>query len=35
MHSDGTYAVLQLRATCPLDVATLDGDYKLLFDIDP
>jgi hypothetical protein len=34
-HSDGAYAVLKLRATCPLEVATLDVDYKLLFDIDP
>ena len=34
-HSDGAYAVLKLRATCPVDVVTLDADYKLLFDIDP
>ena len=34
-HSDGAYAVLKLRATCPVDVITLHADYKLLFDIDP
>ena len=34
-HSDGAYAVLRLRATCAADIATLDVDYKLLFDIDP
>ncbi|MDB5960117.1 MAG: hypothetical protein JWP59_1411 [Massilia sp.] len=34
-HSDGAYAVLRLAATCPAEVATLDVDYKLLFDIDP
>jgi len=34
-HSDGAYAVLKLRATCPVDVVTLDADYRLLFDIDP
>ncbi|GGE75839.1 HupE/UreJ family protein [Massilia psychrophila] len=34
-HSDGAYAVLKLRATCPNAVNTLDIDYKLLFDIDP
>jgi len=34
-HSDGAYAVLELRATCPVDVIILDADYRLLFDIDP
>lgn len=34
-HSDGAYAVLTLKAVCPADVATLDVDYRLLFDIDP
>jgi hypothetical protein len=34
-HSDGAYAVLRLAATCPAEVATLDVDYELLFDIDP
>jgi hypothetical protein len=34
-HSDGTYAVLTLNATCPVDVDILDVDYNLLFDIDP
>ena len=34
-HSDGAYAVLKLGAVCPVDVATLNVDYKLLFDIDP
>ncbi|MDB5919545.1 MAG: hypothetical protein JWR40_3779 [Massilia sp.] len=34
-HSDGAYAVLKLKATCTVDVATLEVDYKLLFDIDP
>ena len=34
-HSDGAYAVLKLKAVCAADVATLDVDYKLLFDIDP
>jgi len=34
-HSDGAYAVLKLRATCPVNVVTLDADYRLLFDIDP
>jgi hypothetical protein len=34
-HSDGAYAVLRLKAVCPADVATLEVDYKLLFDIDP
>jgi hypothetical protein len=39
-HSDGAYAVLRLRGACGaevanLDVASLDIDYALLFDIDP
>ena len=34
-HSDGAYAVLKLSAACPVEVTTLDVDYKLLFDIDP
>jgi hypothetical protein len=34
-HSDGAYAVLKLQAICPREVATLDVDYRLLFDIDP
>ena len=34
-HSDGAYAVLRLRGVCAADVATLDIDYRLLFDIDP
>jgi hypothetical protein len=34
-HSDGAYAVMRLHALCPADIATLDVDYKLLFDIDP
>jgi hypothetical protein len=34
-HSDGAYAVMRLRAVCAVDVAALDVDYKLLFDIDP
>lgn len=34
-HSDGAYAVLRLQASCAADVAILDADYRLLFDIDP
>ena len=34
-HSDGAYAVLRLQATCAADIAVLDTDYRLLFDIDP
>jgi hypothetical protein len=34
-HSDGAYAVLRLRGDCAAEVATLDVDYRLLFDIDP
>jgi len=34
-HSDGAYAVLRLHGACGADVARLDVDYGLLFDIDP
>jgi len=34
-HSDGAYAVLRLQAACAADIAMLDIDYRLLFDIDP
>jgi hypothetical protein len=34
-HSDGAYAVMKLHAICPSDPASLDIDYRLLFDIDP
>jgi hypothetical protein len=34
-HSDGAYAVLRLHGDCGADIATLDADYALLFDIDP
>jgi hypothetical protein len=34
-HSDGAYAVLRLEGVCAADVAALDLDYRLLFDIDP
>jgi hypothetical protein len=34
-HSDGAYAVLRLKGMCAADVAKLDIDYRLLFDIDP
>jgi hypothetical protein len=34
-HSDGAYAVLRLRGACAAEVASLDIDYGLLFDIDP
>jgi hypothetical protein len=34
-HSDGTYAVLQMRAHCAAPVTTLNIDYNLFFDIDP
>ena len=34
-HSDGAYAVLRLQAACAGDIARLDIDYRLLFDIDP
>ncbi|MGK5079178.1 HupE/UreJ family protein [Janthinobacterium sp. HLX7-2] len=34
-HSDGAYTVLRLHAVCPIEVSTLNLDYKLLFDLDP
>ncbi len=34
-HSDGTYAVLQLRAQCGAVAKTLKARYSLLFDVDP
>ena len=38
-HSDGAYAVLRLRGDCGAagggTIATLEVDYRLLFDIDP
>jgi hypothetical protein len=34
-HSDGAYAVLRLQASCAADIAVLDANYRLLFDIDP
>jgi hypothetical protein len=34
-HSDGAYAVLRLAGECDADVALVDIDYRLLFDIDP
>jgi hypothetical protein len=34
-HSDGTYAVLRFTARCPHAPATLDANYRLLFDLDP
>jgi hypothetical protein len=34
-HSDGAYAVLRLEGSCGADVARLEIDYRLLFDIDP
>jgi hypothetical protein len=34
-HSDGTYAVLRMRAHCPAPVTALAVDYSLLFDVDP
>jgi hypothetical protein len=34
-HTDGAYAVLRLRASCPAPVETLSVDYNLLFDVDP
>ena len=34
-HSDGAYAVLDLRASCPEEVETLGVDYSLLFEQDP
>lgn len=34
-HSDGTYAVLHLVATCPSLATALSVEYTLLFDVDP
>jgi hypothetical protein len=34
-HSDGAYAVLRIEGACAADVAALEVDYRLLFDIDP
>jgi len=34
-HSDGAYAVLRLAGECGADAASIDIDYRLLFDIDP
>jgi hypothetical protein len=34
-HSDGAYAVLRIEGVCAAEVAALDVDYRLLFDIDP
>ena len=34
-HSDGTYAVLQLQASCPASADSLEVSYSLLFDVDP
>jgi hypothetical protein len=34
-HSDGAYAVLRFKATCPAAPAILKVDYRLFFDIDP
>lgn len=34
-HSDGAYAVLMLSSDCPGDAASLEIDYRLLFDVDP
>ena len=34
-HSDGAYAVLRFTGSCAADIAALDVDYRLLFDIDP
>jgi hypothetical protein len=34
-HSDGTYAVLSLRATCPRLAEAVQVRYALLFDVDP
>jgi hypothetical protein len=34
-HSDGTYAVLSLKAVCPSFVNGLALKYSLLFDVDP
>ncbi|MGH8557425.1 MAG: HupE/UreJ family protein [Methylococcales bacterium] len=34
-HSDGSYAVLQFRATCQQPIPRLEIAYSLLFDLDP
>ncbi len=34
-HSDGAYAVLQLKVGCPRDASALDVRYNLFFDLDP
>lgn len=34
-HTDGSYVVLRLNATCPQSGPALLVDYRLLFDIDP
>jgi hypothetical protein len=34
-HSDGTYAVLSLRAQCPQLAGSVRVDYTMLFDVDP
>ncbi len=34
-HSDGTYAVLEMEASCPAAPRILDVDYELFFDVDP
>jgi hypothetical protein len=34
-HSDGTYAVLSLRAACPRLAGAVQVRYALLFDVDP
>lgn len=34
-HSDGAYAVLQLAATCPQNIAALEINYQLFSDLDP
>jgi hypothetical protein len=34
-HSDGAYAVLRFTGSCGAEVAALELDYRLLFDIDP
>jgi hypothetical protein len=34
-HSDGAYAVLRIEGACAAGVASLEVDYRLLFDIDP
>ena len=34
-HSDGAYAILQFRATCPRTARRLTVEYQLFFDLDP